>query len=55
MLDKPQMNKKWLINVTENPGTRNATDGTGMSLKQFQLGVTIFFVFLSKRRSKKCL
>ena len=45
MLDKPQVNKKWLVNVTENPGTRNATHGTGMSLKHFQLGVSFSLCF----------
>ena len=45
------MMKKWLINVREEPDMTNTTLDNGRSLKQFIIGVSLFFGFLPIRKS----
>ena len=43
--------KKWLINVSEEPDMINTTLGNGKSLRQLIIGVTLFLAFQAIRKS----
>ena len=43
------MRKKWLINLSEEPGMINATLDTGRSLRQIIIGVSLFRAFQAIR------
>ena len=50
-----KMCKKWLINVIEEPGTRNATLDTETSRKQILFGFNLLLVFPEVERAKNAL
>ena len=47
------MRKKWLINLSEEPNTLNATLYIGRSLRQIITGVSLFLAFQTIRKSQK--
>ena len=47
------MRKKWLINVSEEPGIINTTLDYGRSLRKLIIGVSLFLAFQVNRKSLK--